>query len=147
MSVSVLRAILLPAFISLTIVAPAAAQTSCYVDADAPGPTHNGLTWATAFLNPQDARAVGDATTRVRFSGGPTTATFGRRFQACGDSCPRAEGAEPCGQSPTPILCRRRIQEPAGRRGLRQFKYLRRARPRDGFATAAAKTEECIDET
>jgi hypothetical protein len=36
-------------------------QVSLLVDKDAPGPAHNGQTWATAFLTPQDALAVAGA--------------------------------------------------------------------------------------
>ena len=33
-------------------------STTYFVDINSPGPTHDGLSWATAFINPQQALAV-----------------------------------------------------------------------------------------
>lgn len=45
--------------VGVALVHPALAQGSIiYVDVDATGPTHNGLTWTTAFTNVQDALAA-----------------------------------------------------------------------------------------
>lgn len=44
--------------VSFFIVAPAHAQRVLYVDAEAPGPTHDGSSWCEAFLYLQDALAA-----------------------------------------------------------------------------------------
>jgi len=43
------------------VVSVAAAQTILYVDVDAPGPTHNGDSWETAYTDLQDALATAAA--------------------------------------------------------------------------------------
>ncbi len=45
-------------------------QTTLYVDADAPGPIHDGSSWEYAYRNPQDALAVATAGTEIRVAQG-----------------------------------------------------------------------------
>ncbi len=51
--------------------------TGLYVDADAPGPA-DGLTWATAFTNPQDALAVANPDDTIRVAEGTYMPDGGR---------------------------------------------------------------------
>jgi len=51
------RNLLFSAVLALLILAPAYAVTH-YVDFDAPGPDHDGTSWATAYLTVQDAIAA-----------------------------------------------------------------------------------------
>ncbi|MHC4695892.1 MAG: right-handed parallel beta-helix repeat-containing protein [Planctomycetota bacterium] len=45
-------------------------QTIVYVDADAPGPIHDGSSWEYAYRNPQDALAVAPAGAEIRVAQG-----------------------------------------------------------------------------
>ncbi|UCE59312.1 MAG: hypothetical protein JSU63_17945 [Phycisphaerales bacterium] len=65
-----MRLLYVAAFALLPVIGPAFGQTIIYVDQNAGGPTHDGSTWCTAYLNLQDALDGATAGYEIRAAGG-----------------------------------------------------------------------------